>query len=190
MKARNLNNSSAKTRKLIKTTFIAMLAGKNKINKISVSELTARAQISRATFYSHFTDIYEVAEDFETELIEEFYTNIKLLASDNYDGFFDELFDFIDKNDKNYKMLCRTNDFVFSVKRLASKVLGKFYELCTGDDRIKNREFLELEIKVFVDGLLTEYVKYCRGVSSVDCAQLKAYAKNWHKKFTEHRHGQ
>ncbi len=190
MKARNLNNSSAKTRKLIKTTFIAMLAEKNKINKISVSELTARAQISRATFYSHFTDIYEVAEDFETELIEEFYTNIKLLASDNYEGFFDELFDFIDKNDKNYKMLCRTNDFVFSVKRLASKVSGKFYELCTGDDRIKNREFLELEIKVFVDGLLTEYVKYCRGVSAVDCAQLKAYAKYWHKKFTEHRHVQ
>ena len=95
MKVRNLNNSSVKTRRLIKNTFIKMLDEKREIGKIGVSELAARAEISRATFYAHFDDIYGVAEEFETELIDKFFTNAKLLATDDYEKFFEALFSFL-----------------------------------------------------------------------------------------------
>ena len=119
MKVQNLNNSSLKTRKLIKDTFIQMVSEKNKMSKITVSELVQRANISRATFYSHFDDIYSVMEEFEEELIGNFFTNAKLLATDNYEKFFDEIFSFLKQNDENYKMMSRSDDVLFSAKRLA-----------------------------------------------------------------------
>lgn len=187
MKVRNLNNSAAKTRKLIKDTFIKMLSEKREISKITVSELVERANISRATFYAHFDDIYCVVEEFENELINEFFTNAKLLATTDYEKFFDEFFAFIKKNDENYKMMCNSNDFLFSAKRLATLSINKFTELCNNDRNIKNRDFIELEISVFVEGLLCEYVKYCRGLSPVTPEDLAAFAKSWHVKFMKSR---
>ena len=57
MKAKNLNNSSKKTRNLIKNTFAEMLSEKKEINKISVTELVKRADINRGTFYTHYNDM-------------------------------------------------------------------------------------------------------------------------------------
>ena len=138
MKVLNRNNSSVKTRRLIKNTFIKMLSEKREISKISVSELVARAEISRATFYAHFDDIYSVAEEFETELIDEFFTNAKLLATDNYEKFFESLFAFLKKNDENYKMMCKTNDVLFSAKRLTTLGINKLLELI--DNRPQYKE--------------------------------------------------
>lgn len=189
MKVRNLNISSVKTRKLIKNTFIKMLAEKKEISKISVSELVARAEISRATFYAHFDDIYGVVEEFETELINKFFTNAKLLATDDYEKFFEALFLFLEENDENYKMMCKTNDFLFSAKRLTTLGINKLLELINNDANIRNRDFIEMEISVFLEGLICEYVKYCRNLTSVTPEDLYAYSKEWYKKFMKERCG-
>lgn len=187
MKVRNLNNSSVKTRKLIKNTFIKMLAEKKEISKISISELVARADISRATFYAHFDDIYGVVEEFETELINQFFTNAKLLATDDYEKFFEALFLFLEENDENYKMMCKTNDFLFSAKRLTTLGINKLLELINSDPNIKNRDFIEMEISIFLEGLICEYVKYCRSLTSITPDDLYAYSKEWYKKFMKER---
>ena len=57
MKARNLNNSSRKTRANIKKVFAQLLAEKRELSKITVTELVQRANISRGAFYSHYDDI-------------------------------------------------------------------------------------------------------------------------------------
>ena len=183
MKVRNLNNSSVKTRRLIKNTFIKMLSEKREIGKISVSELVARAEISRATFYAHFDDIYAVVEEFEQEIIDEFFTNAKLLATDDYEKFFETLFSFMKQNNENYKMMCKSDDVLFSAKRLADLAVNKLMELIDNDPHIKKRDFIELDISVFLEGLLCEYVKYCRGLTSVTANELYDYAQSWYKKF-------
>lgn len=187
MKVRNLNNSSVKTRKLIKNTFFKMLAEKKEISKITVSELVARAEISRATFYAHFDDIYSVVEEFENELIEKFFTNARLLATDDYEKFFVVFFEFIKENDENYKMMCASNDFLFSAKRLATLGINKLMELLNNDPNIKNRDYLEIEVSVFVDGILCEYIKHCRGLNTITLEKLYDYTKNWYKKFMKER---
>ena len=47
------------------------MAEKKDINKITVTELVQRADISKTTFYYHYKDIYAVAEEFEKELIDQ-----------------------------------------------------------------------------------------------------------------------
>lgn len=183
MKVKNMNSSSAKTKRLIKSVFAEMLSEYKEISRISVSELCARAEISRGTFYTHYDDTYGVAEDYENELIDRFFDNSKLMGAVDPEAFADIFFQYIRENDENYKLLCRSNDFLFAAKKLTAIATSKFLELCNRDTRIRNKEYLALDIAVFVDGLLCEYVRYCRGLSDVQLDDLYAYTKLWIRSF-------
>lgn len=187
MKAKNLNNSSRKTNRLIKNIFAEMLSEYKEISRISVSELCARAEISRGTFYSHYDDIYGVAEDYENELIDHFFDNAKLLTPTNVEQFIDIFFQYIRENDENYKLLCRSNEFIFTAKKLTTIATNKFLELCHHNALVKNKEYIDLDIAVFIDGILCEYVKYCRGLSAVKLDDLYAFTKQWLKDFAKRR---
>lgn len=187
MKAKNLNNSSRKTNRLIKNVFAEMLSEYKEISRISVSELCARAEISRGTFYSHYDDIYGVAEDYENELIDHFFDNAKLLTPTNVEQFIDIFFQYIRENDENYKLLCRSNEFLFTAKKLTTIATNKFLELCHHNGLVKNKEYIDLDIAIFIDGILCEYVKYCRGLSAVELDDLYAFTKQWLKDFAKRR---
>lgn len=187
MKVQNVNNSSRKTRKLIKKVFAEMLCEKKELGKVSVSELCKRAEISRGAFYSHYDDIYGVAEDYENELIDTFFDNALLLRSRDIMQFIDFVFEFIRKNNENYRLLCRSNDFLFAAKKLTAIASEKLLELCRNDSRIKNHEHIELEIEIFLEGLLCEYVKYCRGYPSATLDDLYEYTKFWVENFIVRR---
>ena len=154
MKVKNLNRSSIKTKRIIKSVFAEMLSEYKEISRISVSELCERADISRSTFYSHYDDTYSIAQDYENELIDRFFSNTKLLEAESAEKFAEIFFQYISENDENYKLLCRSNDFLFTAKKLTTIATNKFLELCNRDKRIKNKEYLSLDISVFVNGLL------------------------------------
>ena len=149
-----------------------MLSEKKELSKISVSELTKRANINRGTFYTHYDDIYGVAEDYENELINEFFDNDTLLSANNFPKFLDSLFKYMKENDGEYRLLCRSDDFISVMKRLISLAENKLLELCHNDKRLKDKSFLSVEINVFVEGILIQYIKYCRGQSSVTPGEL------------------
>lgn len=187
MKVQNLNNSSRKTKRLIKKIFAEMLSEKRELGKISVSELCKRADISRGSFYSHYDDIYGVAEDYENEMIETFFDNARLVESQDIMHFIDSIFEFIRQNHENYRLLCRSNDILFAAKKLEPIATEKLLELCMNDSRIRNKAHIELELQIFLEGLLCEYIKYCRGYSDRDLNDLYAYTKYWVTNFIAHR---
>lgn len=188
MKVKNLNKSSIKTKKLIKKVFAELLSEKKELSKISVSELTKRADINRSTFYSHYDDIYSVAEDYENELINHFFNHAELSLLTDEDSFFiDKLFDYIRENDNNYKMLCQSNDFLFSASKITKLASNKFLELCNNDKKIINKEFVDIEINVFTEGLICEYVRYCRGLCDSNLDKLYDYTKYWYQNFLNKR---
>ena len=57
-----------KTKKLIKDTLIELLL-QNPINRISVTELTEKADISRKTFYLHYSSIYDAKNELDDDVI-------------------------------------------------------------------------------------------------------------------------
>ena len=54
-----LDRRQRKTQRAIEREFIRLLQAKP-LNKISVAEIVSEADISRSTFYLHYTDIYEL----------------------------------------------------------------------------------------------------------------------------------
>lgn len=160
-----------------------MLSVQKKLGNISVSELCRRADISRGSFYSHYDDIYGVAEEYENEMIDTFFDTARMLESTNIMQFIDSLFEFIRENDESYRQLCRSNEFLFAAKKLTSIATLKLVELAHCDLRIVDTTHLELEIQIFLEGILCEYVKYCRGYSTVTLDSLYTYTKYWVKGF-------
>ena len=57
-----------RTKKCIKDAFIELRKTKS-IEKVTVKELAALASINKATFYSHYRDIYDLSEQLEEETI-------------------------------------------------------------------------------------------------------------------------
>lgn len=187
MKAKNLNNSSKKTKRLIKKIFAEMLSEKQNLSSISVSELCSRAELSRGAFYSHYDDIYGVAEEYENELIDAFFDKTRLISSQSIMQFIDSVFEYIRQNDENYRLLCKSNESIFAAKKLTTIASKKLTELCRNDARIKNDEYMELELQIFLEGLLCEYMKYCREYSTVSLDDLYAYTKFWVGNFLARR---
>ena len=187
MKVQNINNSSRKTKRLIKQVFAEMLSEKGEISKITIRELCERAEISRGAFYSHYDDIYGVAEDYENELIDIFFDNSRLLSPTNIEQFLDTVFEYVRVNNENYKLLCKSNDFIFTAKKLMAIASNKFLELYYSSPLLKDKRYLELEIDIFVEGVLCEYVRYCRGYSAVQLEDLFNYTRTWVKQFSARR---
>lgn len=183
MKVQNLNNSSKKTRRIIKKLFAEMLSEKKELGKIAVSELCKRAEISRGTFYAHYDDIYAVAEEYENELIDSFFNNISSINSQNIMQFIDFIFEYIKQNDENYRLLCKSNDIIFAAKKLTMIASKKLFELCLNDKRIKNHIYMETDIQIFLEGIFCEYVRSCRGYSEKTLDYLYDYTKFWVKNF-------
>ncbi|HPY86230.1 MAG TPA: TetR/AcrR family transcriptional regulator, partial [Ruminococcus flavefaciens] len=57
-----------KTRRSIINAFL-QLRSKKPVEKISVKELSALAEINKATFYLHFHDIYDLSENLERDVV-------------------------------------------------------------------------------------------------------------------------
>lgn len=187
MKAKNINNSSRKTRRLIKRVFAEMLSEKKNLSNITVSELCIRAEISRGTFYSHYDDIYGVAEEYENELIDAFFDKTRHATSQNIMEVMDSIFEFIKQNDETYRLICKSNEIVFAAKKLTAIASKKLIEICQSDSRIKFCEYIELEIQIFLEGLFCEYMRYCREYSTVTLDELYEYTKFWVENFVKRR---
>ena len=63
--------NATRTKKWIRKAFVELLAEKKDLNKVSVTELVKRADITKTTFYYHYEDIFAVAEEMGNEMIDE-----------------------------------------------------------------------------------------------------------------------
>jgi len=182
MKVQGLNSSSKKTRKLIKRTFAELINEKKEISKVTVTELVKRADITRSTFYTHYDDIYEVADDYQLETIELLISDDNVLQSvkDIY-NYFDDIINCLKKNEYIYKLLLASDDtlgFLEKLKRMSSQKI--FYAL---QKSMKKNKFLELDVAFFLDGVILELLKYFRDQSDYTLDELLMNIKKWFEKL-------
>lgn len=80
MKEKAEYRSSVRSREMIRRAFLELLAEKE-LDKITVTEISRRADLNRRTFYAHYSDVQAVMEEMEQE------------ASKHISGFFMEIKD-------------------------------------------------------------------------------------------------
>ena len=65
-----------KTKKNIRDAFLE-LRKKHSLDEIKVNVLCEKAMVNKTTFYNHYQDIYELSEELENEVVENFLNNFQ-----------------------------------------------------------------------------------------------------------------
>lgn len=100
MNIKNNNRYKVSSEK-IETAFLSLLLNK-KYDEISISEICARSEINRSTFYAHYDDINDLIMKIEGKFANSMASIFNLGLRQNHEAFV-ELFEFIKKNKYFYK---------------------------------------------------------------------------------------
>ena len=181
MKVQCLNSSSIKTRNLIKKTFAELINEKKELEKITVTELVKRAELTRSTFYTHYDNIYEVAHDYELQTIELLCSeDLKLHSKQDIIDYFDNIIKCLKDNEETYKLLLSANESLLFLEKLKKIASCKIYDALKNDSKDK---YLELNISFFMNGILMEVLKYFRNESLYSLDELLFFMKRWFEKI-------
>lgn len=178
MKVKNLNHSSTKTKNLIRKTFAELMKEKHELSKVTVSELVKRADINRGTFYNHYDSIYDVAEEFESEIIRVLFENTKNITSIN-DIFnsIDYIVGYLKENENTYRLLLSSKEPLLFLKKLNKAILERLNSIINSHPEINKSKELEFDLSLFTDGIVNQVLKYFNGTSKYTLDEISKYTK-------------
>ena len=155
-----------KTKKAIHEGVLLLLSEKP-IDDISITELAQVAQINRKTFYNYYQNPYQVLDELENELVEEFVNSIN--ASDWNEWYNGHEFDFhkifssvtrsVQENRETYRYLLKigkTSDIMIKVEnRLKVEAFEYFSKYLTID-----KDVIVMIVEYVISGMFAVYRKW------------------------------
>ncbi len=121
--------STTKSTEAIRKNFLLLLNEK-RLNKITVSELTKMAGVSRGTFYLHYKDIHDLYTKIENELYENldvvFNKHYPYETTDDLVVFIDAILEYLYENKELFNMLMRPetcDQTLFKIRKFFGKII-------------------------------------------------------------------
>ncbi len=135
------------TKERIRAAFFELYEMK-KIERISIKEITDKAQLNRGTFYVYYKDIYDLLEKTEDELIEELVDKLKgvlvmILREEDLGPFLPPM-DFYQRYSRFLRVLLGPNGdphFIHKIKSIVKKTLRELIRK-ENSAEIDNMEYL------------------------------------------------
>ncbi|NJI78940.1 TetR family transcriptional regulator [Clostridioides difficile] len=144
-----------KTKKALCEALSELLIEKD-IQKISIRELTDKADIHRATFYVHYKDIYDLYEQIEDATLQSLGGIIRKDPSHSYDQILEDLIDYVFENAKIMRMFLNRNTKYSFYTRLNTFLEAKYFELWrfeVGERKVLSEEWNFL-VRYHIQGFL------------------------------------
>lgn len=146
-----------KTKKAM-TDALAELLLTKQLKNISVREISDKADINRGTFYLHYRDVYDMVEQLQNEMFEEFNRIIDdFETSRNKDRLFPfltELFNLLKENEKISKVLIGRNGDAAFVDKLKEVIREKCFFNAKKMFNIKNDDAFDYFYHFCVSGCI------------------------------------
>ncbi len=125
-----LDRRTRRTREALLRALVGLLQEKP-LNSIKVTELTERADVNRATFYTHYQDIFDMFEQLENDLTQTCRNMVDAhgeeIAQGSYDGLIADIYQFFADNESLFDIVFpSTNDSTFF-----SSLIEVIREACT-----------------------------------------------------------
>ena len=121
MKEQKIDRRIRKTKATLFNSLTELMS-KKKISDITVKELTDLADVNRSTFYLYYKDIFDMVEQIENEMLEEFNNAFDIFAQNtsdynNFLSFYTHIFKYVQDNAEMCKILLGTDgDYSFIEK--------------------------------------------------------------------------
>ena len=163
------NRSSRRSRAAIRKAFAELMEEKQDLNKITVVELVNRADISKSTFYAHYLDIYDVIEEFSSEIIDEINNSIdEFMKNSNEEStefmpYISNLLNLLKENEDLYKklfVLDRQINFIDKIKKMMIEKITTDIKIKFG---IKNKDLLLTIVDFLTNGIVYLVCDYFKG---------------------------
>ena len=166
-----------KTKKAIKGAFLSLLK-KTDVSKISVTDISALADINRKTFYSHYSSVSAVTDDLENDLAELF---LNLLGENNINGFIADpypLFKQLSKvisDDMDYYGLIFKSDASSTILEKVKKIINeKLIELVTEDSSFSS-DLSPYTVSYFTAGLIGAFEVWFNSEKPISLEELSRH---------------
>ena len=107
-KSEKIDPRKQKTRKALLDALAELLTDKE-LPKVTVQEISDKAQVNRVTFYNHFLDVYDLNDQLENEVLQDmafFLLSLEDLPSDKV---FTRTIDYVDKNRTVFRLIFSPN---------------------------------------------------------------------------------
>lgn len=180
MKVKILNASSKKTRSELRKAFAELIQEKKVIKAITIKELVDRAGITRATFYTHYDNIYEIAEEIQEDFFKVvFYDIDNINSKETLATQIKRIANHLKENEEMYRMLLTSDEtliFINRLNRLMTKNLSEFIIKHKCEDR-------QLDINFYVDGVTSISLKYFRNELNTSIDELSEYVINLYERL-------
>jgi AcrR family transcriptional regulator len=119
-----------KTKRQLRDAMILLMQEKS-LAEITVREISEVADINRGTFYLHYKDIYDMVEQIENDIFDEFNSVVNARdideLKDNMILFFEDVFTYMAENVLLCSVLLSHNGDIAFLQRLKSVVKEKCY---------------------------------------------------------------
>lgn len=167
--------SAIRSKKMIRHAFVELVLEKD-LEKITVKNIVERAEISRGTFYAHYSDIYAVIEEIENETMGKMleflndFKNIDLVQ--NPMPFLLKMAHFFDHDIEFYRMLIYTKGAPSFITKLKNVLIEKILNYKETIPSIQEREEFTVRVHFFVGGLVSLYQDWFAGKFNCSLEEL------------------
>lgn len=169
-------NSKKRTHEKIKKAFAELLAEKGSLNKISVAELSKRAEVTRGTFYAHFNNIFEVAEEIENEFISVLEDSTKHMKDEeDFHVYLHQVFVFLAENEELYRKLLQSDAPLIFITKLNTQINDVVHKLV--EQSLIKRPTLDLDVMFMTDAATFMIIRYFRGKLDLSLDEIEWYLR-------------
>jgi AcrR family transcriptional regulator len=176
-KIRAKDRRPARTKKAIRLALFELLDIKD-LDKITITELTKEANISRKTFYIHYKKLEDVLNEAEEELIDAFINGTEKLSFTNNQKFFFDLFYNLDKyfNDDidYYKKLAKSSYAKTFSDKVGETLYLQLYELLSPILDYQGEQ-MDYACIVISSSVYKVFMKWLRSDSKLDIIQISDF---------------
>lgn len=162
MREEKVDRRIRRTRNQLEEALIRLLSKKS-IQKISVRELADEADVTRATFYQHYRDPYEMLKEMQDDILDHVQEIINVTTGGDSFGFFLQLFEYLAQDSVRPEILSYDTGEGSGYERIGNAIHNNYMlrwgQKFTGD-QVKQYEYYRYYIVFGCIAVVENWVKH------------------------------
>ncbi|MFI3252289.1 MAG: hypothetical protein R3Y60_04015 [bacterium] len=146
-----------RTKQNIKEALTLLLSEENNINNVSVKQLADKVGINRSTFYLHYHDITEVADEISNEIMDDIFKGYEVINTiEDIYSLLNYSIEYIELNNHNLLAYIYLDD----IELVILKFKNKAFDIISSSKLLTkyNSNDFNFYLKFYLDGLLQSII--------------------------------
>ena len=160
------NRNALRSQKLLKKAFSELLAEKP-FDKITVTDITRRADLSRGTFYAHYESTSDLLKDMVNDIVAKLFSVVDTAATsdffENPDPIIKLIGDYVKQEESLYRTLCGTSAADTFVTFMKQCIVNRVFEQVDTTRYGLNELDLRVSVTCVAGGIVDLYISWLRG---------------------------